>query len=68
MTTKVRTLLSLVVVGVASPLGAAAYAETGAAGTNAKTSAAQYAALADEICTGVPAKERSATRRCRVFA
>jgi hypothetical protein len=58
MTTKVRTLLSVVVVGVASTLGAAACAETSAAGTNGKTSATQYAAIADDICTGVSAKER----------
>jgi len=58
MTTTVRTLLSLVVVGIASTLGAAACAETSAAGTNGKTSASQYAAIADDICTGVSAKER----------
>ena len=58
MTTKVRTLLSLVVVGAASALGSAVYAETGTAGTSGKTSAAQYAAIADDICTGVSAKER----------
>jgi hypothetical protein len=37
---------------------AAAYGDTAASGTNGKPSLAQYAALADDICTGVPARER----------
>jgi hypothetical protein len=42
MTTKVRTLISIVVVGVVSTLAASAFAESVA-----------------DVCTGVPAKERT---------
>jgi hypothetical protein len=49
MTAKVRTLLGVVVVGATCALGGVARGET---------SAAQWAAIADDICTGVPAKER----------
>jgi hypothetical protein len=46
MTTKVRTLLTVAVVGSACTMAAAAYGETTAS------------AIADNICTGVPARER----------
>lgn len=46
MTTKVRTLLTVAVVGAACTMAAAAYGETTAS------------AFADNICTGVPARER----------
>jgi hypothetical protein len=52
MTTKVRTLLTFTVVGAACTIGSAAYGENGAVETNGKT------ATADNICAGVPAKER----------
>lgn len=58
MTTTVRTLLAFVVAGGASLVGSAAWGETVAAGTNGKSPAAQWAAIADDICVGVPAKER----------
>ena len=56
MTTRVRTLLTVTIAGAACTLGGAAYGETGAVG--GKTSEAQFAAIEDDICTGVPAKER----------
>ena len=43
MTAKVRTFFSVVVFGVVSTLGATAFAES----------------VADDVCTGVPAKERN---------
>jgi hypothetical protein len=55
MATKVRTLLTVTVVGAACTIGSAAYGENGASG---KSTPAQYAAVADDICTGVPARER----------
>jgi len=58
MTIKVRRLITVAIVGAACSMTAAAYGETAASGTNGKPSAAQYAAGADDICTGVPARER----------
>jgi len=58
MTNRVRTLLTVAIIGSACTLGAAAYGEESAVGMSGKTSAAQYAAMADDLCTGVPAKER----------
>jgi hypothetical protein len=52
MTTKVRTLIAVVVAGAATTMGAVAYGDT------ATTSTPQYAATADDICSGVPARER----------
>jgi hypothetical protein len=39
-------------------LAVAAHGETSATVERGKTSASQYAAIADDICTGVPARER----------
>jgi hypothetical protein len=58
MTNKVRTLLTVTIVGAACTLAVAARGETTASGAGEKTSAMQYAAIADNICTGVPARER----------
>ena len=58
MTTRVRTMLAVVVAGGTCMVGAAACGETTTAGTSGRSSAAQYAAIADDICVGVPAKER----------
>lgn len=55
MTIKVRTLLAVAVVGAACTMATAAYGETTASG---KSTPAQYAAVADDICTGVPTRER----------
>jgi len=52
MTTRVRTLLTVAIIGSACALGGAVYGEEG------KTTAAQYAAVADDLCTGVQARER----------
>jgi hypothetical protein len=54
MTTKVRTLLTVVAIGGASVFGAGARA----AEMKGTPTAAQYAAIADDACVGVPAKER----------
>jgi hypothetical protein len=45
-------------VGAACFTTATAYGEATASGTDGKVSAAQYAAVADDICTGVPSRER----------
>jgi hypothetical protein len=58
MTTKVRTLLTVTVVGAACTIGSAAYGENGAVRAKGKTATAQYDATSDDICAGVPAKER----------
>ena len=58
MTIRVRTLFAFVVAGGASMVGSAAWGENVALGTNGKSPAAQYAAIADDLCVGVPAKER----------
>ena len=58
MTNKVRTLLTVTIVGAACTLAVAAHGETSATVERGKTSASQYAAIADDICTGVPARER----------
>jgi len=58
MTIKVRRLITVAIVGAACSMTAAAYGETGASAANGKLSAVQYAAVADDICTGVPARER----------
>lgn len=58
MTIKVRRLITVAIVGAACSMTAAAYGETGALGASGKPSAAQYAAVADDICAGVPARER----------
>ena len=58
MTIKVRRLITVAIVGTACFMTAAAHGETAASGTNGKPSAAHYAAVADDICTGVPARER----------
>jgi hypothetical protein len=52
MTTKVRTLLTAAAFGGLSVIGA------GALAADKTPTAAQYAAIADDICAGVPAKER----------
>jgi hypothetical protein len=52
MTTKVRTLFSLVAIGSVSVIGA------GALAAEKTPTAAQYAAIADDVCAGVPARER----------
>lgn len=54
MTTRVRTLLSVVAIGGVSIIGTAALAAE-ASGT---PTPAQYAAIADDTCAGVPGKER----------
>jgi hypothetical protein len=54
MTTKVRTLLSVVAIGSVSVFGGGALA----AGTSETPSAAQYAVIAENVCAGVPARER----------
>jgi len=51
MTTKVKTLLTIAIVGAACSMSALAFGET-------KTSSAQYAGSAVDICAGVPARER----------
>ena len=58
MTTRVRTMLAVVVAGGTCIVGAAARGEAITAGMSGRSSAAQYAAIADDICVGVPAKER----------
>jgi len=58
MTTKVRTLLTVTVVGAACTIGSAAYGENGTVEANRRPATAQYAATSDDICAGVPAKER----------
>ena len=58
MTTRVRTMLAVVVAGGTCTVGAAARGEAITAGMSGRSSAAQYAAIADDICVGVPAKER----------
>jgi hypothetical protein len=55
MTTKVRTLLSVVAIGGVSIIGVGARA----AETSGTPTDAQYAAIADDTCAGVPAKERA---------
>jgi hypothetical protein len=52
MTTKVRTLLTVAAIGGLSVIGA------GALAAEKTPTAAQYAAIADDVCAGVPAKER----------
>ena len=54
MTTKVRALLTIVAVGGISVIGAGALA----AERSGTPTSAQYAAIADDVCTGVPVKER----------
>ena len=58
MTIKVRRLITVAIVGAACSMTASAYGETGASSANGKPSASQYAAVADDICAGVPARER----------
>ena len=58
MTIKVRRLITVAIVGAACSMTASAYGETGASAAIGKPSAAQYAAGADDICAGVPARER----------
>jgi hypothetical protein len=58
MTIKVRRLITVAMVGAACFTTATAYGEAAASGKDGKVTAAQYAALADDICTGVPSRER----------
>jgi hypothetical protein len=58
MTTVTRTLLLFGVASSAFMMAAAACGETITAGNYVNSSAARYAAIADDICVGVPAKER----------
>jgi hypothetical protein len=58
MTIKVRRLITVAIVGAACSITAAAYGDTAASGTNGKPSLALSAGVADDICTGVPARER----------
>ena len=58
MTTS-RTLLTVVLIGGSSAVAAIGCAGSFASGSNGPTpSTAQYAAIADDACAGVPAKER----------
>jgi hypothetical protein len=58
MTIKIRKLITVTIVGAACSMTATAYGETAASRTNGKPSSAQYAAAVDDICAGVPARER----------
>jgi len=58
MTINVKRLLTVTMVGAACSMTAAAHGETAASGTKGKPSAAQYVAVADDICAGVSPRER----------
>ena len=58
MTIKVRRLIAVAIVGAACSMTATAHGAPGASGASGKPSEVQYAAVADDICTGVPARER----------
>ncbi len=62
MTNKARTLLSVAVIAGACTIATAASGEAVAAGMNGKPSLVQYAAIAADLCSGVPAKERAMGR------
>jgi hypothetical protein len=57
MTTVARTGFIIAIVG-ASTLGSESCAATFASGMDGTSTAAQHAAIGDDICAGVPAKER----------